>query len=785
VRLGGWRRHRQDVAGVASVVAMALAYMAPALKDGLVFGPYDAAADGTIGNLGTVRQVPLYNRLNGDVVNQAIPWNTLDWRLVHAGQLPLWNPYNVLGLPQLFNFESGAFSLPALAGYAVPLRLAFTVTVLVKLLVAGLGTYLLCRQLAVHPLPAVFGAVSFMLSGGFSSWLGWSLSGVVAFAPLVCAFMLLAYRERRPRYVVLLAVSVMFAYYGGFPEMYALLAGALVGFAAGAAATLLLTRRPLSLQGGARVLGGLALGSGLACPLLLPGAQVLRLSTHAATRGIPAGTAISRLSLLVSSGYYGLPVKGSVTFPHVNFYETVAYVGIVAIAAAAAGLVLARRQAAVVGLGLLTLVSLLASYRIGSTKLAGELFAAVGLRSVHPSRVRLVAALGISCLGAVGLDRLCYRPGRATRRAWLAAAVLAAGLVGALCWSSAVEHLRGREGTERLHALIWPVGLAAALVVAALAVALAGRASARAAAPGAMPARWRLPLGLGLTGLQGAFVLFAGVGLNSWSHTGVREYPAALELRHVVGRGIVAFDGRSGLPPTKWPQLGFYPNLNILYQVTELAGHDPVLPAAYARTWPVPPAHHGSKRPRLSALDMPEIASAAQARRYGISYLLLPPGRALPPGTSLAATVGGEQVARVEGGSRFSFAGAGGAGSRVLSWSEPSDNRWVVHVDAPSATSSRRELVLAITRLPGFSVTAGGRPLRVRPYGRFEMEVTVPEGASTVRVTYWPGAFTDGIVVAAASLLLLLAWSVLAPVLGGRRSAAHRRKPPAVALGRR
>jgi hypothetical protein len=771
---------------VASVVAMALAYLAPALKDGLAFGPYDAAADGTIGNLGTVRQLPLYNRLNGDVVNQAIPWNTLDWRLVHAGQLPLWNPYNVLGLPQLFNFESGAFSLPALAGYAVPLRLAFTVTVLVKLLVAGLGTYLLCRQLAVHPLPAAAGAVSFMLSGGFASWLGWSLSGVVAFAPLVCAFMLLAYRERRPRYVVLLALSVMFAYYGGFPEMYALLAGALVGLSAGAAATLLVTRRRVSLQGGARVLGGLALGSGLACPLLLPGAQILRLSTHAATHGIPAGTGISRLSLLVSAGYYGLPVRGSVTFPHVNFYETVTYVGIVAIAAAVVGLVLARRQAAVVGLGLLTLVSLVASYRIGDAKWVGELFAAVGLHSVHPSRVRLVAALGICCLAAVGLDRLCYQPGRATRRAWLAASVLAAGLVGALCWSSAAEHLRGREATERFHALIWPVGLAAALLVSALAVILAGRASAGAAVPGAMPARWRLPLGLGLSGLQGAFVLFAGVGLNSWSHTGVREYPAAVELRHVVGRGIVAFDGPPGLPPTEWPQLGFYPNLNMLYQVTEFAGHDPVLPAAYARTWPVPPARGtgAPRRPRLSALDMPEITSAAEARRYGISYLLVPPGRPLPPGTSLLATVGGEQVARVEGASRFSFAGAGGA--RVLSWSEPSDHRWVVHVDAPSALRSRRELVLAITRLPGFSVTAGGRTLRVRPYGRFEMAVTVPKGASTVRVTYWPGTFTAGLVVAAASLALLVAWSVLAPVLGGRRrAAAHRRRAPAVALRRR
>ena len=49
-----------------------------------------------------------------------IPWTKLAWTQVHHGQLPLWNPYSVLGLPLAFNWQAGTFSVPALLGYLVP-----------------------------------------------------------------------------------------------------------------------------------------------------------------------------------------------------------------------------------------------------------------------------------------------------------------------------------------------------------------------------------------------------------------------------------------------------------------------------------------------------------------------------------------------------------------------------------------------------------------------------------------------------------------------------------------
>ncbi|MHB8244430.1 MAG: hypothetical protein ACYDGN_03600 [Acidimicrobiales bacterium] len=761
-----WQRHWQDVAGTGSVVGMALAYLSPALKDGWSFGPYDAGANETIGGVGRAAARVPYNRLNGDLIDQGIPWHTIDWRLIHAGQLPLWNPYNMLGLPQAFNFESAPFSLPDLLSYAVPLRVSWLLIVLVKLLIAGTGAYALSRQLGARPVAASFGGISFMLSGGFTGWLGWSLSGVVAWAPWVCLFMLLSYRDPRRRWPVLLATSVMFGFFGGFPEMYALFGGAAAAFAGFGAVALVAARRRISWPGCARVLfGGLA-GTLLACPLLLPGAQLIAISTHAAGRGHVIGLRSSLLSLLVAQGYYGLPIRGSIAFPGINYYETVSYVGVIALALGLTGAFLRRHRAAVAGMVGLTIVCLVATYQIDKVSLSGQVLTAVGLGTVHPARVRLVTGLGVAVLGAVGLEEILHRPRPAVRLAWLVSSLLGAGLVVALIVSSAGQHLPGYQAAERFHSLVWPCVLAAAGLASAVMLLIVGRANR------GLARRWRLVIGLGLAGSQAAFLLFAGVGLNSFSPTGFRQNPATTELKSIVGKGLVGLDGAYPGSPVSWPHLGFYPNINVAYRVAEFAAHDPLLPASYARRFPARRANGASY---LSGLDIPDISSVSLGREYGIAYLLVQPGRPVPKGTTLLATLAGQRLVRVNGSERFVFEGSPGTGSGVVtSWSQPSDNQWSIHVRAPGRDAPARVLLLRISRVPGFQVTDNGRVLPVRPYGRFEMAVTVPQGVSTVQVRYWPSMFTGGILLAGIGLASLCAWC-LAPAVSARRWARVRR----------
>ncbi len=762
-----WQRHWRDVAGLASVVGLAMAYLSPAVKDGWSFGPYDAGANGTIGHPGSLAKAAVYNRVNGDLINQGIPWNTLDRALVLAGHLPLWNPYNMLGLPQMFNFESAAFSVPDLLSYAVPIRAAWLLVAFAKLLLAGTGAYVLCRQLGTRPLPATFGGISFMLSGGFSSWLGWSVSGVVAWAPWICALILLSYRDPRRRWPVLLAFSVMFAFFGGFPEMYALLAGGLLAFVVVGAAGLLLTRRRVSIAASARALAGLVGGVALASPLLLPGAQLLRLSTHAAGHGKAHEMPVSLASLMVAPGYYGLPIRGSTAFPGISYYETVSYIGVIAIALALVGVLLARRQAAVAGMAGLTLACLLSTFRIGGTALAGSLLEAFGLGSVHLIRIRLVTGLGVSVLAAVGLDQISQRPRPSTRVTFLVGSLIGAGLVAFLVLASAAEHLRGYEATERFHSLIWPCGLAIVLVCSAVALLAGGRHNRP------LSARWRRPIGLGLVGAQSAFLLFAGVGLNSYGATGIQTYPGVTKLESIVGSHLVGLDGGSPSAPQIWPRLGFYPNLNIIYHVAEFASHDPILPAAVARAFPVSP-RSGHRRKSLSSLNMPDITSASVARDYGISYLLVQDGRPIPAGTTLVTTISGERLVRVGGAERFSFEDAGttSTAATVRSWSQPDDNLWLVHVSVPKGPGTARVLVLRLTYVPGFEVTDAGHALSVRRYGRFEMAVTVPAGDSTVQIQYWPGDFSVGLLIAGLTIVAMALWCVL-PMFVRRRRAGE------------
>jgi uncharacterized membrane protein YfhO len=80
--------------------------------------------------------------------------------------------------------------------------------------------------------------------------------------------------------------------------------------------------------------------------------------------------------------------------------------------------------------------------------------------------------------------------------------------------------------------------------------------------------------------------------------------------------------------------------------------------------------------------------------------------------------------------------------------------------------------VLRLTYVPGFEVTDAGHALSVTRYGRFEMAVTVPAGDSTVQIQYWPGDFSDGLLIAGLTIVAMALWCVL-PMFVRRRRAGE------------
>ncbi|MDA8290852.1 MAG: hypothetical protein M0Z33_04110 [Actinomycetota bacterium] len=791
---------RADVLALAWIVLLAAAYLAPALKDGSAFGPADLGRGLSL----LTRILPvapaLHNSINGDTITQGVPWNTLDWTIVHHGQLPLWNDLSGTGVPQMFNFESAPLSLPTMLGYLAPLSASYLVSVAAKLVVAGTGAYVACRVLGCRPLAGALGGTSFMLAGSFSGWLGWSVDGPVAWAGWILAGCVLAYRSRHTvREVVLLAASVAFCLYAGFPESYVLLAVGLGVVLVATGGATLARRRRIAARGVARIAAGALAGGMLAAPLLLPGVSLLagsaRNGKDAAT-GIPLHLA----TLLFAQGYDGLPLSGSTWFGQVNYYETAAYVGIAAIVLAGVALLTQWRRPAVVGLGASVVAGVLVVYQLGAGAPVQHLLARLGLSAVALQRMQMVLELPLALLAALGLESVVRRwQDRATRLALAASSAVVLAVV-AFMWTR-VGDARLPPATSppksppsvatleslRRASLIWPTATVA-LVLVLLAVATV---SARSAAGRARGATGRV-LGLALLGAQSSFLVFAGVGINSYSHDAFPVTPAVARLRSIVGTTLLGLDSgnrdcgasspRSGpfCGVRLWRGTGLYPVMNVGYALDELAMHDPMTPQAYFDAWPVPNADQVT--PANLNLFAPDVDSVALARLYGVSYVLALPGLPAPAGMRPVADLSGEELYSVPRSARFSFDRSGSrSGASVTGVSHPGDARYVVHVHAPVLA----RLEVRVTDVSGWHATADGQPVAIEAAPGDLMSIVLPAGTTVVVLHYWPRRLSEGIALALVALLALLAWPLSAVAMRrSRRGAIWRTRSHAAAGAR-
>jgi hypothetical protein len=768
------RAHRDDLLALAVLVALAVAFLSPSLLDGPGFGGFSdlntsltALANGLHG--------VVHTQSNGDAVSQMVTWNALDWRLVHSGHFPLWNDYSVLGMPQFLNFESSVLSLPDLLSYAVPLRFAFLVVVFVKLLLAGGGTYLACRVLGLRPVAALFGSASYMLSGAFVNWVTWPLSDVFAWSGFILAFLVLAYRSPRWRYVVLLALSVAFSILGGFPEANVMMVLGFGVLGLGAGITGLLLRGRLSVGGALRGLGGSVLGVLLASPLWLPGLQVIALShrTHDTKYvGLPTKT----FAMLFTQGFYGLPTgpPGTAGFglKSWNYYETASYVGVLCVVLALVAVICCWRRPLVVGLFVALLVSFAATFEpVGFHPFFSLIDHLSSLAPIRFERIRTLSGFLLALLGALGLEQLLARaPAILLRRALWASALAVSGLVAYLSVDSFgpgyVDALRAQVYPalsptviatlhhQRLSSLVWPIVLCAV----ALGIALCW---------GRLQASPRLVLGAvgALLAGQVAYLFFAGVGIPSYSHVVYPATPALDRLQSLVGNRLVGMDNGNttsvrAFGSAKVVPAGLYPNLNLAYSLRLFGVHDPLTPAAYYTSWPVAgaaPVNHGV------GLYVPAITSASLARRYGVAFILAPKTVPAPSGVSYLATLAPsspdpEVLYRVPGAARFSFASGAGRVSQVR---DNNDGAFSMTTDAPR----RSMVVLKVTALPGWHAALDGRPLALHTYDQVMESAVVPPGRHHLTLTYWPRRLSLGL---AASLLALVALALGGLVPGAR-----------------
>jgi hypothetical protein len=771
-----------DVLGVFWVVAAAGALLGPALAHGTSLGPFDWLSQY---GLSSSPGVTVHNRQVYDQITEMIPWTSLGWTQVHHGHLPLWNPSSALGTPLAFNWQTASFSIPALAGYLAPLHLAYTVQVVVALLLAGTGVYVLGRLLHLHVLACTMAAVVYELSGPVVGWLGWPVAWVMAWAGWLFAATVLVLHGRHRRWAVaFLAVAVACTIYAGQPDTLALLALAL-----GVFVVVELARRARWFGGRGGVLrpaidlvvGGVV-GAALAAPLLLPGLQLTSASVRQGKGGSQA-LPLSDFVHVVVQGFDGLPVAGSRWFGASFYVRTAAYLGVVGVALAAMGVgaVVRRRRHYPEGVAFGAVAAVTAA-----VVFVGPVVSIVdALPSVGPvtwNRALLPLAFAMAVLAGVGTDVVVRSWDERNVRRGVLGTFVVIGIVLLVVWGVGRGHLPPVEARIRSRSFLWPAVVTAAslLVLAMLAVWRGaghhrpGRRRDSEGGPsrdGHAPGWWA---GAWLVAAETALLVWAGAPLISSSPTFLSPTPAEATLASTVGNSLVGFGTDACFTPG---QLGIVPNVNAALGVRELAVYDPLFPRAYYDAWANATGVTGAPQAAPTvpfSLFCPAVTSAAVARRFGVGYVLEPPGAAGPPGTVLVRSIGGEGLYRVPGAASATLVATApglplppvdASGTPVVV-GHPGPASWRLVTDARSLAVLR----LHLTDVPGWHATVDGRTLALQPYAGVMLQAVVPPGRHVVVLHYRPARFDLGLVVAAAAVLGL----VVAAVVGRFRT---RRRP--------
>jgi Bacterial membrane protein YfhO len=215
----------------AVLAALALGPLLPALRPGMVYGPFDTNASklpwaSSTAELGARAESPGLN----DVTLQLVPWQTEARRQLLAGRVPLLNPYSGAGQPLLGNGQSAPFSAVSLLALPFDPRRAQSLRAFLKVLLALAGTYLAARQLGCRSWFALPAAAAYGYGGSLTVWQLFPHAEVMAlwpFAFLASERLLAAPAERRARALLVLALAGMLL--AGHPETAAAAGLALAG----------------------------------------------------------------------------------------------------------------------------------------------------------------------------------------------------------------------------------------------------------------------------------------------------------------------------------------------------------------------------------------------------------------------------------------------------------------------------------------------------------------------------------------------------------------------------
>lgn len=404
----------------------------------------------------------------GDLVTELYPWKAYTRRIVASGHLPLWNPDLLIGAPFLGDMQTGLFYPPNLIYYALPTPLAWSLSVLLRTVLAGILATLLASRLGATRTGSLLAGVIFAFCGWVTAFQTRPHLDTSLWLPLVLLGIDRLHRRPGGPSVALAGAALALPVLAGQPENAAhvtLVALLFFLFRLAWPASRETTRIRFTVLFAAA--GLLALT--LAAIQMLPGLEFIGQLDRGLT--MPWGPKpLSEIAAFLSRDLYSSPNTAGIPIP-----ESAAYAGMLTLLLAPLAW-LHRNRRDVLFFGGLLLCALSVVYGTGPVYWL-SLVTPV-LRGLPNGRLLVVADLCLAILAALALSALetpeARDPGASRRAGWilpaLALAVCAAGV--ALMVASVRPELRdGGPGTWTW--LRSPISSAVALGAATAILALA------------------------------------------------------------------------------------------------------------------------------------------------------------------------------------------------------------------------------------------------------------------------------------------------------------------------
>ena len=329
----------------------------------------------------------------GDLVAGFYPIHQYVADALQSGNVPLWNPHLMMGMPLLAAYQPGVLYLPNLLLYGVlPMDLAWSIGFPLRMLIAGLGTALFVRHLGGTKLASIAAGLSFAFSGFMLTWSGWPHVDVAVWLPWVFLGVSALRDQPTARRAGLLAIAIAMPLLAGHPQTlaYLVLLAGLWGV------------HRLAFEGAEgrwRYLGwavvAAALGGGLAAAQLLPTAEWLGLLLRSTSDRMSSHLPGTDWVAFLSRDSRSTPNSAGLKIP-----EGAAYLGIVPLFGMAMA-VLSRWRADVIFFGATFAVAFLVAFGWGPFY---EAFAnAPVFQGVPNQRILVLAMFAGAVLCGLGL----------------------------------------------------------------------------------------------------------------------------------------------------------------------------------------------------------------------------------------------------------------------------------------------------------------------------------------------------------------------------------------------